>query len=1686
MSKYSNYFDDLKKEMNRVYEVAKKARQKGLDPACEVEIPIAENMAQRVEGLISAVAPQIKGTGVSNRIEELEKEHGKLDWRVSLKIALEVAQQKFCKFKDQREAMEIGIKTGFAYATSGVVSSPLEGFVELKLFKRRDNGKEYFCLFYSGPVRSAGGTGASVSVLIADYVRKNFGYDKYDPSEDEIKRSYIECLDYHEKVTNLQYFPSEEEIIFMCKNLPVQISGDPSEKYEVSNYKDLERVGTNRIRNGFCLVIAECLCQKAPKVFKQLSKWGKSLGMEDWEFIGDFVELQKKIKSKTKQVLDDGVKIRKDYTFIKDIVAGRPVISQPSASGGFRVRYGRSRFSGFASLSIHPSTMYLLNDYIAVGTQLKYERPGKSTAIAPVTDVNGPIIKLNNDDVVFVENVEQAKELRKECKEILYLGDILINYGEFLNRAHVLVPAGYCDEWWIKELLKKSGSEDNISIRSGLHKDLISKLVADPIKTKIELMDAIKLSNVFGVPLHPRYIFYWNEITNVDLLNLVKWVERSSIKREDSRIIFPLINEEDYKAKRVLEIIGAPHKCVSNEYVIISGEWGDALMANLGFFDKELSYDESIFSNLDEKSLVAVNKLSNVVIRDKSGTFVGARMGRPEKAKLRKLIGSPHMLFPIGAEGDRLRSLQEAAGRNQVTAEFALYYCNDCGKETIYPLCERCDKPTQKKYYCKKCDKVMDSNNCNITDRSGESHGLCLSFKSKKIDINYYFNSAIKKLDVDKTPALIKGVRGTSNKEHIPENLAKGILRATYDLYVNKDGTIRYDMTEMPATHFKPKEIGTSVKRLRELGYDKDINGNELTNEDQLLEIMPQDIILPACPESGDEGADTVFFRVANYVDDLLEKLYGLPRFYNLKSKEDLIGHIVIGLAPHTSAGTLGRIIGFIKAQGVFANFMWHAAQRRDCVFPETKFVYYDLSKKEIFYEEIGTFVEDLIKNGATTKKIDRVGTVSVENLKNLLVVGINPQNRKLVFKRIKYFVKGPITKRWVKITTATNREFTMTPTHKFMHLDKNKDFIFKNAENIKIDDKVPILDKFELDFDYKESFNLVELFMNTLDMKSKKKIIFLNCGDIFQQIVSKNKKEIISLLGIKNYSTKQWSRNVSLLDFEKLLNFKFITLDNLPKNAGLRFYNSPHNLPVNFSITNELLNLLGYYTAEGYSRSNKWVSQIAFRISNRDLQKHLIRLINNAFGIKPNLGEEDSKITICSKMVYLLLIKCFKVGSGAYEKRVPNFIFSLPKEQISHYLSGCIDGDGSIVNQRNRVVYYSVSRSLVDDIALLASRFGLVARYSRTKERGPGYKVLMRYKELGLKPKKHVLNHLVFSGIDAYKLKSILKLNDPLKMKKLTGIHEAKDRYINYNGKQMLLQSASDYFVDYVKKVGFLDADSNSYCVEIDWKSQEDKNILWGEQIINSRCDGDETSCMLLLDTLINFSRHYLPAHRGSTQDAPLVLTTKLIPSEVDEQILDIETVWSYPLELYEAALEYKQPWEVKIERMADKINTESEYYNIGFTHNLDNINDSVRVSAYKYLETMMDKVRGQMDLAERIRAVNEHDVARLLIERHFIRDIKGNLRQFSMQQFRCVKCNEKYRRPPLIGVCVKCGNRILFTVSEGTIVKYLEPSMELAAKYNLSNYLKQTLEITKMRIESTFGKDKERQEGLVKWFNS
>ncbi len=127
-----------------------------------------------------------------------------------------------------------------------------------------------------------------------------------------------------------------------------------------------------------------------------------------------------------------------------------------------------------------------------------------------------------------------------------------------------------------------------------------------------------------------------------------------------------------------------------------------------------------------------------------------------------------------------------------------------------------------------------------------------------------------------------------------------------------------------------------------------------------------------------------------------------------------------------------------------------------------------------------------------------------------------------------------------------------------------------------------------------------------------------------------------------------------------------------------------------------------------------------------------------------------------------------------------------------------------------------------------------------------------------------------------------------------------------------------------------------------------------------------------------------------------------------------------------------------------------------------------------------MKEKMMGQMEIARKVRAVDIDDVAKLIIQKHFIRDIKGNLRKFSMQKFRCVKCNASYRRPPLQEKCLACGGRLLFTITRGSVVKYLGPSQELAEKYDFSPFLKETLTIIQHDVDHIFGKEKDKQVGL------
>ena len=1128
------YFEELERQTDEIYGIAKKARALGHDPELELEIPPAEDLAARVEKLVGPA-------GVAEAIRELDKVMPREE--LSLKIAEMIVDGHFEGFKEQ-QAAEQAVRTALAIITEGIVIAPLEGITHVEIRKNFD-GSSYLALYFASPIRSAGGTATALAVLTGDFVRRKLYLGPYKPTDDEIERFVEEADLYATDIAHLQYTPSPDDIRTAVRNIPVEITGEPTERdVSVTAYRDLKRIGHNFVRGGAVLALMEGVLQKAPKIMKHVSK----LNIDGWGWLSESI-------SKAEEKEEAALAYPKGGKYLDDVIAGRPVFSHPNREGGFRLRYGRARNTGIAAVGVHPAAMTVCDDFIAVGTQLKMERPGKGGVVTPVDSIEGPVVKLDDGSVVQLNSVEQALELRDRVSEILSLGDILIGFGEFLENNHPLMPAGYSEEWWAQEVEQALAGKK-------FDTDLSSYL--SPPYSKPAPPLAVELSEKLGVPLHPAYTYLFHDIGIEELRELGSWLVGGEPEFEDGKLkgLRLVLNQTP---KRVLEVLGVPHR-VDDGGVLIENHVFP-LCRCLGLLDGQRltseRLEETLRANPSKDIMEIVQVLAGFPVKRKAPTRIGCRMGRPEKANPRLMRPPVHVLFPVSLRGGATRSVVKAAESGEIYVAVARLECPKCGTIGFTRKCPKCGTITDYVRACPRCKRPTKEERCLACNVRTEY------FDQRRVELKPLFDGALQRLQ-EEAPPEVKGVRGMTSAHKIPEPIEKGILRAKHRVYVFKDGTVRFDATDAPLTHFRPREVGMSVERLRELGYERDCEGAPLERDDQLVELKVQDIILSnACAE--------YFLRASKFVDDLLQKFYGLKPYYNASRPADLAGHLVIGLAPHTSVGTVGRIIGFTDANVGYAHPFFHAAKRRDC--------------------------------------------------------------------------------------------------------------------------------------------------------------------------------------------------------------------------------------------------------------------------------------------------------------------------------------------------------------------------------------------------------------------------------------------------------------------------------------------------------------------------DGDEDAVILLLDALLNFSKRFLPSKRGGMMDAPLILNTRINPPEIDKEVHNMDVMGRYPLEFYDATLHYASPSELAqlMETVERRLGSEAQYAGLKFSFDTGNIAAGPNVSRYKTLETMEEKTSAQLELAIKIRAVDERDVAERLIEHHFIPDLKGNMRAFAGQQFRCTGCNSKYRRVPLRGECTRCGGKLVLTVTRGGVEKYLQLAMQIAHDYESSDYTKQRLKLAQRDIKSIFESDAHRQLSLA-----
>jgi len=880
---YQQYVASLERKLEQLYAISREARENGLDPALKPECELAKDLADLVEGL---VGPK----GVAESIRKLSSKLPREE--LTFKVAEEIVYGKFGHMEPEAAA-EKAVRTALAILTEGLTAAPLQGVAKVKIKTNNDRTK-YLAIYFAGPIRSAGGTDQALTLVIGDFVRRLLGLDHYKATEEEIARFIEEIRLYERSVSRFQYHVSDEELRRALQWLPVEVTGTESNPVEVSSFRNLPRIDTNRVRGGALRVVNDGVVGRSSKVFAIIEK----LGIQGWDWLKEIHEASEK----------------KSAGFMDDVIAGRPIFSFPSRRGGFRLRYGRARNTGLAAVGVHPATMLALQGFLAAGTQMRLELPGKGGITVPVDAIEPPIVRLKDGSVVRV-SVKNFGEIKDKIEKILFLGDILISFGDFLYNSKFLAPSGYVEEWWVEDLRKAimekfNGNFEEATEIVKIPLERLRSLSEGPFVNRPNIEEAITLSLTLHVPLHPSFTFFWSSLASVEELRMLrKWLLDSEIRCYDE-FVREIVGEMEADVKKGLETICLPHKILNGKIIVEDGD-AHAFAFCLGYKTSSVEFSSA------ESVLEAIRLLSGVLVREKAPTLVGARMGRPEKAKRREMKPLVHVLFPVGLAGGSQRNIVEAAKREPVFVEVVKHKCPVCKTYTFRIKCPACGSETVLENICPRCGKNLKGDMCPACKISAKSYGKQI------VSFRELLEGACSHLSVS-VPKVLKGVKGLINETKTPEIIEKGVLRAKYDLSVYKDGTIRFDATNAPLTHFMPSEVGVSVEKLRNLGYNHDIYGAPLTRPNQMCELKIQDIVIP-------KRCARYFVRVASFIDELLRKVYGLSPYYEVKRVEELVGHLVVGLAPHTSVGILGRIIGFTSLNVCYAHPVWHSAKRRDC-----------------------------------------------------------------------------------------------------------------------------------------------------------------------------------------------------------------------------------------------------------------------------------------------------------------------------------------------------------------------------------------------------------------------------------------------------------------------------------------------------------------------------------------------------------------------------------------------------------------------------------------------------------------------------------------------------------------------------------------------------------------------------------
>ena len=304
----------------------------------------------------------------------------------------------------------------------------------------------------------------------------------------------------------------------------------------------------------------------------------------------------------------------------------------------------------------------------------------------------------------------------------------------------------------------------------------------------------------------------------------------------------------------------------------------------------------------------------------------------------------------------------------------------------------------------------------------------------------------------------------------------------------------------------------------------------------------------------------------------------------------------------------------------------------------------------------------------------------------------------KKVLKVFRHYVKKPL----YEITLASGRKIKVTGDHSLFSLSQNLRIEPIKVSSLKVGDKIAVPRRIALDESLRE-IDLSEIFPNS-------KNIFVAGEPIKKFLESKEgRRFLIEKIPTHLRSRRRRYRLKGILPlnlFRMLKEEKKFELENLVifERAGKT------RLPLLLKLDKDIAFFFGCWLGDGCYDKNS----IIITMSDKEFVTFLKRFCKK---YKLSLKKHSDKFSfmINSSLLKKLMISLGFIGDSL-NRRVPEFVFSLPKELKAEFLKGLFSAEGCV--KKFEISLVSYSEGLIKDVQTLLLNFGIVLRVKNYRDK--------------------------------------------------------------------------------------------------------------------------------------------------------------------------------------------------------------------------------------------------------------------------------------------------------------------------------------------------------------------------------